>query len=72
MLVSSAPKDMSVVSKPKRVLSPEHLAAMKAGREKKAAEKALTTTVAPEASTSDTGSPEKKRGPKNLTDMTPE
>ena len=61
----------TIIVKPKKVLSPEHLAAMKAGREKKAAEKKALAPVT-EASTSDSGSSEKKRGPKKLTDMTPE
>ena len=63
----------TIIVKPKKVLSPEHLAAMKAGREKKAAEKkALGSTVEASGAASDTGSSEKKRGPKKLTDMTPE
>ena len=70
MVVSNASKDTVEVTKPKKVLSPEHLAAMKAGREKKAAEKALVTTET--ASASDSGSATKKRGPKKLADMTPE
>ena len=64
----------TIVSKPKRVLTPEHLAAMKAGREKKAAEKAAEKAagkVSTEAA-SDSGSASKKRGAKKLEDMTPE
>jgi hypothetical protein len=56
------------IVKPKRVLTPEHLAAMKAGREAKAAEKAAEKP----AEGSDSGSATKKRGPKKLVDMTPE
>jgi len=57
-------------AKPKRVLSDEQKAKMKAGREAAAAKKKLETPT--EEVASDSGSSEKKRGPKKLTDMTPE
>lgn len=73
--------ETNVVSKPKKVLSPEHLAKMKAGREKKLAEKkavngaangAANVEASVDGSSSDSGSAGKKRGPKKLADMTPE
>jgi len=76
------------IVKPKRILTPEHLAAMKAGREAKAAEKAAGKPAEKAAGKpaekaagkpaekaaegSDSGSATKKRGPKKLVDMTPE
>ena len=57
-------------AKPKRVLSDEQKAKMKAGREAAAAKKKLENPT--EEVVSDSGSSEKKRGPKKLADMTPE
>jgi len=57
-------------AKPKRVLTDEQKAKMKAGREAAAAKKKLETPT--EEVASDSGSSEKKRGPKKLADMTPE
>ena len=76
VVIAISKGETNVVSKPKKVLSPEHLAKMKAGREAKKAlkdaEKGAATEVPADGSSSDSGSSGKKRGPKKLADMTPE
>jgi hypothetical protein len=75
VVIAISKGETNVVSKPKKVLSPEHLAKMKAGREAKKALKdaeKVATEAPVDGSSSDSGSSGKKRGPKKLADMTPE